>query len=168
MKIKFDLTKLTLWVNRAIALLLAILVFTLPLLLDWYSKTRVLNDAERAAITTAFYFCAVIVAVALWQMDRLLQSILRKEVFIRENVRRIRINDSLLFHIALAESYSFIHHFFQRPADSFVVNKTGLVFTKLPDLASGDHDRRNPKLWKETLRVDSKIHHRCQCRNAFS
>ena len=91
MKIKFDLTKLTLWVNRAIALLLAILVFTLPLLLDWYSKTRVLNDAERAAITTAFYCCAVIVAVALWQMDRLLQSILRKEVFIRENVRRIRI-----------------------------------------------------------------------------
>ena len=91
MKTKFDLTHLTLWINRLIALVLFILLFALPGLLDWYTNFRFLSDLERTAITVAFYLCAVFVFVALWQMDALLRCILRKEVFIHQNVRRIRV-----------------------------------------------------------------------------
>lgn len=91
MKKKFDPTHLTLWVNRTIALILAVLLFALPSLLDWYCSFRALSAQERLAITAAFYVCAVIVFIALWQMDCLLRAILKKLVFLRENVRRIRI-----------------------------------------------------------------------------
>ena len=91
MKSRFDLTRLTLWVNRLIALILGVLLFTLPALLDWYSNVRFLTELEYTAITIAFYLCAVFVFIALWQMDRLLGSILNREVFIHQNVRRVRI-----------------------------------------------------------------------------
>ena len=38
MKTKFDLTRLTLWITRLIAAILFVLLFTMPALLDWYSK----------------------------------------------------------------------------------------------------------------------------------
>lgn len=91
MKTKFDLTHLTLWINRLIALVLFVLLFGLPSLLDWYTNIRSLSDLEYTAIAVAFYLCAVFVFVALWQMDGLLRCILRKEVFIQQNVRRIRV-----------------------------------------------------------------------------
>ena len=91
MKTKFDLTRLTLWITRLIAAILFVLLFTMPALLDWYSNFRFLSPLERTAITVAFYLCAVFVFVALWQMDCLLRNVLRKEVFIHRNVRRIRI-----------------------------------------------------------------------------
>ena len=91
MKEKLDLTRLTLWINRFIAVILVALLFAMPALLDWYSSFRFLTQLERTAITVAFYLCAVFVFVALWQMDRLLSCILRKEVFIHQNVRRIRV-----------------------------------------------------------------------------
>lgn len=81
----------TLWANRLVALLLGVLVFTLPLLLDWYCQFRVLTGLERNAITAAFYCCAVVVAVALWHMDRTLLTIRAGQVFVRENVRHIRV-----------------------------------------------------------------------------
>lgn len=83
-------TRMTLWVNRLIAFLLAVLVCTLPLLLDWYCTYRTLTQAERIAIIVAFYCCAVVVSVALWNMDRLLTNILDGLVFVRKNVIRIR------------------------------------------------------------------------------
>ncbi len=91
MKKQTDLTRMTLWVNRTIALILAVLLFALPSVLDWYSAHRSLNTQERLAILAAFYVCAVIVFAALWQMDHLLRSVLHKQVFLKENVRRIRI-----------------------------------------------------------------------------
>lgn len=91
MKPAFDLTRLTLWINRLIAVILVVLLFTLPALLDWYCTVRFLAALERTAITVAFYLCAAFVFVALWHMDRLLCSILRREVFIHQNVRRIRV-----------------------------------------------------------------------------
>lgn len=91
MKTKFDLTRLTLWINRLIAAILFVLLFTLPSLLAWYSKFRFLTETEHTAISIAFYLCAVFVFAALWQMDCLLRSVLRKEVFIHQNVRRIRV-----------------------------------------------------------------------------
>ena len=90
MKDKINLTAVTLWVNRLIALVLAVLLFTLPLVLDWYSKYRTLLPQERLALTIAFYCCAVVIGIALWNMERLLRNILQELVFIRENVKRIR------------------------------------------------------------------------------
>lgn len=90
MNSRIDPTKITLWVNRGIAAALFALLFGMPALLDWYSQFRYLSDIERTAITAAFYACAAVVYVALWNMDRLLSAILGGQVFIRENVRRIR------------------------------------------------------------------------------
>lgn len=79
----------TLWANRLVALILGVLLFTLPMLLDWYCRFRVLTDPERIALTVAFYCCAAVIAIALWNMDCLLRTIGKGDVFVRENVRRI-------------------------------------------------------------------------------
>ena len=84
------MTRLTLWVNRLIAMIVAVLLPCLPLLLNWYSNFRTLTQAEYTAILVAFYCCAVVIAGALWNMDKLLRNILKEEVFTRENVSRIR------------------------------------------------------------------------------
>lgn len=80
----------TLWINRAVAVLVGVLLFTLPALLDWYAQFRELGELGRIVVTVAFYCSAVFIALALWFMDGLLRSILRGEVFVRPNVRRIR------------------------------------------------------------------------------
>ncbi len=91
MKTKDTTTVIALWANRCVALLLVALLFTLPMILDWYCQYRVLSPTERVALTAAFYCCSMVVAVALWNLDGLLRSILRQQVFIRRNVRRIRV-----------------------------------------------------------------------------
>ena len=80
----------TLWANRAVALVMAVLLFTLPALLDWYCQYRMLYELERIALTVAFYCCAAVVFYALWNIDALLRNIRQGEVFVTENVRRIR------------------------------------------------------------------------------
>lgn len=81
---------ITLWANRTVALMVAVLLFTLPMLLDWYCQFRILLETERTALSVAFYCCAAVVFVALWNMDALLRSIRSGDVFIQENVSRIR------------------------------------------------------------------------------
>jgi len=80
----------TLWINRAVAALVGILMFALPSLLDWYTQRRFLLNQERVTVTVAFYCCAVFIFIALWFMDGLLRSIRKGEVFVRVNVQRIR------------------------------------------------------------------------------
>ena len=82
--------KITLWANRAIGALLAVLVFAMPTLLDWYQQLRPLGLHGAAAIMIGFYCCAPVAAVALWNMDAILRSVLRVQVFTRTVVRRIR------------------------------------------------------------------------------
>ena len=84
MKEKINLTLITRGATRCLALILAVLIPTMPRLLKWYTTVRTLNDNERLAITVAFYICAVIVAFALWQMEKLLKNLLAKQVFLRE------------------------------------------------------------------------------------
>ena len=79
----------TLWANRIVAVCVALLLFTLPMLLDWYCQFRMLYEIERLALTIAFYCCAVVVFLALWNIDALLRSIRAGDVFTKENVRRI-------------------------------------------------------------------------------
>ena len=82
--------KITLWVNRLVVLVVAVLLFALPAILDWYTGFRFLSDTEQVVITVAFYCCVVIIGWALWNMDSLLRAILAEQVFVRKNVRSIR------------------------------------------------------------------------------
>lgn len=90
MKKKISPAVVTLWANRAVALVVFALLFTLPLLMDAYAKVRTLLPKERGAVMAAFYICAGITLCALWQMDGLLRCILKGQVFVRENVKKIR------------------------------------------------------------------------------
>lgn len=83
-------TVVTLWINRAVVALMAVLLFALPWLLNWYAQFRLLTQTGRVALIVSFYCCAVFVFIALWFMDSLLRSIRKGEVFVRANVRRIR------------------------------------------------------------------------------
>ena len=82
-------THITLWVNRLIGLIVAVLLPTLPALLNWYCNFRSLAHSEYLAILAAFYCCAVLVAFALWNVDCLLRNIINFSVFTQENVRCI-------------------------------------------------------------------------------
>lgn len=82
--------KVTLWANRIISLILALLVFTMPALLRWYETIRVMGSHVTTAISVAFYCCCIPVGAALWDMDAILRNILRREIFVRKNVSCIR------------------------------------------------------------------------------
>ena len=82
--------KVTLWANRIISLILALLIFSMPELLRWYETIRIMEPGVTTAISIAFYCCCIPVAAALWDMDAILRNILRKEIFIRKNVSCIR------------------------------------------------------------------------------
>ena len=84
---KISSVKLTLFVNRFLALVMAGLLIFLPSLLDWYMTLRPgMGAVPRLALTLGFYFSAPAVFLALWELDRLLRSILRRQVFTRPNV----------------------------------------------------------------------------------
>ena len=82
--------RITRWVSRFIAVLLVVLFFCLPALLDWYIQFRTMTELAKTAVTAAFYACVGIIFVALWNVETLLGSILEGAVFIPENVSRIR------------------------------------------------------------------------------
>lgn len=82
--------RITLWVNRLVALTVGALLFLLPSILDWYREFRWLGDGEKIVVLVCFYLCAVAIGLALWSVDRLLTDILAEQVFTRKNVRRIR------------------------------------------------------------------------------
>ncbi|MBE6978209.1 MAG: DUF2975 domain-containing protein [Ruminococcaceae bacterium] len=86
------ITCITLWVNRGVALIVAALIFTLPSLLDWYSGLLGYRPYEEdmVGLAIAYDLCAVAMLIALWNVDKLLRSILKGDVFIRENVKRVR------------------------------------------------------------------------------
>ena len=91
MKRSHNATRFTLWTTRSIALLLGALLFAMPGLLEWLCQVRSMTDAAQTTVLAAFYACAVPVFIALFQMDRLLRSLLEGQVFSTENVKRIRI-----------------------------------------------------------------------------
>lgn len=81
---------LTLWLNRALMLLVIIFVFAMPMLLRWYNTVRMLNQEQNLALIAAFYCCVPVVLYALWNLDCLLRNIGKARVFVWENVRLIR------------------------------------------------------------------------------
>ena len=82
--------KITLWINRLIALALLVLIFTMPDLLRWYETIRLIGSHVSCVISIAFYCCCVPVAAALWDLDRILRNILAAQIFIAGNVACIR------------------------------------------------------------------------------
>ena len=102
-------TKTTLFVNRLLALVMIVLLFVLPSMLDWYADIRPLTQASaKLAILVGFYCCALAVFPALWDLDVLLRNILRQKIFIRRNVtaiRRVRWCCMIVSAICLPASY---------------------------------------------------------------
>lgn len=80
----------TLWLNRGLMGLVAVLVLIMPRLLHWYNTVRILSSGENYAIISAFYCCVPVVLYALWSLELLLRNIAAGQVFVRENVRLIR------------------------------------------------------------------------------
>ena len=82
----------TLWANRLVMALVVALIFCLPRLLAWYSAMLGYHMPQRdlMGIWVSYILCAGIILSALWKMEQLMKSILGNQVFIRENVRRVR------------------------------------------------------------------------------
>ena len=80
----------TLWVNRLLAAAVAVLIFTMPALLEWYQGLRPLGLHGAASVMFGFYLCVPAVLYAFWNIDALLRWILNGRVFVEENVRRLR------------------------------------------------------------------------------
>lgn len=82
--------KCTKWCCRFLLLVVAIMVFAFPSVLGWFRTIRSLTDTACRVVTVGFYLCVPVVLFALWTMDRLVGNILKKQVFVAENVCRIR------------------------------------------------------------------------------
>lgn len=82
--------KCTKWCCRILALVVIVMIFAFPWVLGWFRTIRILSDTACSIVTVGFYLCVPVVLFALWSMDRLVGNILKKQVFILENVRYIR------------------------------------------------------------------------------
>lgn len=82
----------TLWANRLVTALVALLIAILPRLLRWYAGLLGydLPDGDLLGIWLSYIGSAAVILVALWNMEKLMKSILAGQVFVRENVRRVR------------------------------------------------------------------------------
>ena len=86
------IAKVTLWINRIVMVLVAVMMAALPALHRWYAGLLgyPVPKVDVWGLWVAYLLCAVIILAALWNMEKMLQNILLRKVFIRENVRRVR------------------------------------------------------------------------------
>ncbi len=86
------LAKYTLWANRVVMAVVAVLIFMLPALLRWYGSllNYAMPERDLIGIWISYIVCSGIMFVALWNMEKLMNNILSQQVFIRENVQRVR------------------------------------------------------------------------------
>lgn len=91
MKIQ-KLVTYTLWANRTVMAAVGVLIFALPAVLRWYAGLLEydLPKADLVGIWISYMLCAAVIVVALWNMEKLLGNLLCQQVFIRENVQRVR------------------------------------------------------------------------------
>ena len=82
--------KITLWVNRLIALTVTVLCFAMYSLLVWYRGIREMPWQICAVILVTYYVCVPAVLYGLWCVEKLLRNILAEAVFVPINVRYIR------------------------------------------------------------------------------
>ena len=87
---KISATKATLFFNRFLAAAMVGMMFGMPAFLEWYVTLRpAMRETAQQALVWGFYCCAPAVFFALWELDRLLRAILRRQVFIWRNVKSI-------------------------------------------------------------------------------
>ena len=87
------IAKFTLWANRLVMALVAALIFALPALLRWYSSllnNYAMPERDVIGIWVSYILSAGVIFAALWNMEKLMKNILAQQIFIRENVRRVR------------------------------------------------------------------------------
>ena len=86
------IVKCTLWVNRLVMAVVAVLIFTLPWLLNWYAALLGYHPpkGDLWGIWLSYIGSAAVIFVALWNMEKLMKNILVGKVFVRENVARVR------------------------------------------------------------------------------
>lgn len=83
--------RVTLYANRVIMVLVVLLSLAFPWLLKFCQQyMRPLPEPRRTIAAVGYYACAVVIMVALWQMDRLLKNVLREQLFVHENVNIVR------------------------------------------------------------------------------
>ena len=82
--------KFSLWCNRLLAVVMALLCVFLYDLLVWYMGIRQLSCQVGMVILGGFYLCVPMVLYALLCIEKLLKNILQDDVFILPNVRCIR------------------------------------------------------------------------------
>ncbi len=89
---KETLVKITLWTGRIVMIVVGALIFTLPLLHRWYAGLLGydLPWEDLIGLWASYTLCAVMIMVALWSMEKLLQNMLARKIFLRENVRLVR------------------------------------------------------------------------------
>lgn len=86
------IVKLTLWINRIVMAVVVLLMITLPFAHRWYAglMNYPVPDGDVWGLWAAYVACAGIILVALWNMEKLLKNMLCHQVFVWENVRRVR------------------------------------------------------------------------------
>ncbi len=62
----------------------------MPRAVRWYGQLRLLAPAGQRAILIGYYLCLIPTGLALLELDQLMQRIRQGQVFLQENVRRIR------------------------------------------------------------------------------
>ena len=85
------ITNITIWANRVAAALVAVLIFALPALLQWYGDLLGYHPPQRDmnGIAIAYDLCALVILVALWNVEKLLGNIKQQKIFVRENTKRL-------------------------------------------------------------------------------
>lgn len=91
MKIE-TIVKITLWVNRVAAAVVALLILALPLIHRWYAGLLEypVPKVDVIGLWISYVCSAAIILTALRNMEKLLKNILSRKVFIQENVRLVR------------------------------------------------------------------------------
>lgn len=86
------IVKFTLWINRFVMAVVALLMLALPIIHRWYAELLdyPVPDVDVWGLWTVYLFCALVILIALWNMEKLLKNILFRKVFIQENVRLVR------------------------------------------------------------------------------
>ena len=76
--------------RQAVAGLLGVLAVLMPRAVRWCGQLRLLSSAGQRVILAGYCLCLIPTGLALLELDRLMRRIRQGEVFLQDNVRRIR------------------------------------------------------------------------------
>lgn len=86
---------------KAAIILCGIALFIMPYAADRYDEVSVYSDSVKVPLLITFYICAAVGFVILFVLDKLVDNIRKKQVFIEQNVTLLRILSYCCFAIAI-------------------------------------------------------------------